>query len=445
MAESHTMGSTAAPRRRTPCNDVLAAAAAADPLGHRIHIALAMLWAFTIPLQMIPAAKDIALVLLLGWAAIRALLGGMRSAWRPLFSRPLAWFLTAWGLWTCATMLWSVDPQSGLEELANYRSFLVPLAVFPILLELRRMLWAFLAGAAIVNLIQAMQAMGVPGFTPEVPDRFFAWMAPNPGGLLIAAAFVAHAAWLVVERRGGLSFLHIAGAALAALGLALMQNRGGMVAAVLAIIILLLTVVALLPRARSTVLLVATCLTFGLSAGLLIDDVLLGSSIGDPVRQRMQEGIDDVQDAPQYEVKRLVQRSVTFRLTAWRDLLQIIQARPLGGTGLGGLAPALLGVGNDAEIAAELPPHRHGHNTWLFTAAATGLIGLALMLCTIGGAALDMLRRLNTFPETMVCLGILLTWVIANLFDSLILSGGTSCLLILGLLASFIPRENPAT
>ncbi len=443
MSNSHINGAAAKSRRLVPLSEVLAAGASADPLGHRIHVVLAMLWAFTIPLQMIPAAKDVSLVLLLGWAASRAILGGMRTAWRPLFTRPVAWFLTAWGLWTCAAMLWSVDPRAGIEELVNYRSFLIPLAVFPILLELRRLLWAFLAGVAIVNLIQALQAMGVPGFSPQVPERFFAWMAPNPGGLLIAAAFVAHAAWIVVERRGGMSGLHIGGAALAALGLALMQNRGGIVAAVLAIIILLLTVIALLPRARSTVLLVAASMTFGLSAGLLIDDVLLGSAIGDPVRQRMQEGVDDVSNTPQYEVKRLVQRSVTFRLTAWRDLLEVIWAKPLGGTGLGGIAPALLTIGDNAENAAELPPHRHGHNSWLFTAAATGLIGLGLMICTLGSATLDLLNRLTAFPEAIVCLGILLTWMIANMFDSLILSGGTSCLLMLGLLASFIPREKP--
>lgn len=399
-----------------------------------------MLWACTLPLQMIPAAKDVALLMLIAWAAIRALIGGVAPAWRPIVTRPVAWLLTAWGLWTCAALLWSPDTQAGIEELANYRAFFVPLAVFPILLDLRRVLWAFLVGVAIVNVVQVLQAMGAPGFTPEVADRFFAWMAPNPGGLLIAAAFVAHAAWLVVERRGGVSGLHVAGAALAALGLALMQNRGGIVAAAIGVIMLLLIVVALLPRARSTVLLVAASLTFGLSAGLLIDDLLLGSSIGNPVRQRVQEGFDDVRNTPEYEAKRLVQRSVTMRLTAWRELTQVIRAQPLGGTGLGGLAPALLEAGGEAAAADDLPPHRHGHNSWLFTAAATGLIGLALMLCTIWGGAIDLLTRLSAFPEALVCLGILLTWMIANMFDSLILSGGTAGLLMLGLLAAFIPR-----
>jgi hypothetical protein len=59
---------------------------------------------------------------------------------------------------------------------------------------------------------------------------------------------------------------------------------------------------------------------------------------------------------------------------------------------------------------------------------------------TLGTAIAGLCRRARRHPEAVVSFGILVAWMIGNVFDSLLLSGSTSYLLIIGLLAAFVPR-----
>ncbi|MDP7030124.1 MAG: O-antigen ligase family protein [Phycisphaerales bacterium] len=431
--------------------DVLRLAAAADPFGHRVHMALAVAWAFFLPLLMIPWAKDVALVLLVIWSIARVLFGGVRAAWGPIFSMPITWFISAWGIWTCLSLAWSPAPDWGLEELRAFRSFLIPISLFPVLLHLRRVVMAFLIGVAIVNLIQIAQAVGIPGFAPAKPSLYYGWVAPNPGGLLIAAAFIAHIAWPIAERRGRTAVWHVAGAALAALGLLLMLNRGSMVAATVGPAVIMVVALCVIPRARVKVLLVATALTFGVSVGLLIDDLALDGAATTPVRNRIQLAMDDLGSAERFADKPLIKRSVTYRVEVWKATIESVQKRPLCGIGLGGLwhafeaHPEFTNTDRleDGYRRVEAD-HKHAHNSWLFVSATTGLIGLALMLGTLGSGLAAEVRRMASQPIALVGFGIVVSWMVANVFDSLILSGSTSQLLVLGLLAAWLPRSKGA-
>ncbi len=427
--------------------DVLRHAAEADPFGHRVHMSLAIAWAFFLPLLMIPWAKDVALVALAGWSIARILFGGVRAAWAPIFRMPITWLIMAWGVWTCLSLTWSPAPGWGLEELRAFRSFLIPISLFPVILHLRRLLAAFLIAVAIINLIQIAQALEVPGITTVRENRCCAWIAPNPGGLLVAAAFAAHLAWPIAERRGRAAVWHVGGAALASIGLLFMVNRGGMVAAVIAPGVVMVAALVLLPRARATVLLVATALTFGLSIALLLDDVAFNGAVTSPVRDRVQRGVDDLSGARQFGKRPLIKRAVTYRLEVWKATLESIRTRPWAGTGLGGLWHAFDAhpefTSNDRTVEGYVPvdsDHKHAHNSWLFIPATTGLVGLALMLATLGSGLLAEARRFAARPEALVGFGIVVVWMVGNIFDSLILSGSTSQLLILGLLAAWLPR-----
>ena len=437
MAETTVTAETVDRRNALDGLDVLRHAAAADPFGHRIHIALAMAWAFFVPLVMIPWAKDVALILLVGWCLARVLFGGVRYAWGPLFRMPLAWLITAWLFWTGLSILWSPAPIWGLDEYKAFRAFLIPISVFPVLFEFRKMLWAFLAGAAIVTVIQLLQASGLAGLPIDSFNRVCAWIAPNPGGLLLAGAFVAHAAGLIAERRKRMAGVHVAGVVLAAIGVLFMNNRGAFLAASIGVVVVFVVVVILLPRARAKVLLVATSIVFGLTGGLYVDEVLMGSKVSGPIEARAQRGLDDLNNTNYFQRRPIAKRSVTYRLEEWSALLEDIQERPLLGTGLGGLWHAF---DDHLELKSDINKHKHGHNSWLFVPATTGLIGMALMWGTLGTAIAVLCRRARRHPEAMVPFGILVAWMIGNVFDSLLLSGSTNCLLIIGLLAAFVPR-----
>jgi O-antigen ligase len=427
--------------------DVLRHAAAADAFGHRIHIALAMAWAFFVPLVMIPWAKDVALILLVGWCLARVLFGGVRYAWGPLFRMPLAWLITAWLFWTGLSILWSPSPMWGLDEYKAFRAFLIPISVFPVLFEFRKMLWAFLAGAAIVTVIQLLQASGLAGLPIDSFNRVCAWIAPNPGGLLLAGAFVAHAAGLIAERRKRMAGVHVAGVVLAAIGVLFMNNRGAFLAASIGVAVVFVVVVILLPRARAKVLLVATSIVFGLTGGLYIDEVLMGSKVSGPIEARAKRGLDDLNNTDYFQRRPITRRALTYRLEVWSALLDDIQDRPLLGTGMGGLWLAFDDhpefTSTDRTVPSYKPAYKnpkHGHSSWLFVPATTGLIGMALMWGTLGTAIAVLCRRARRHPEAMVPFGILVAWMIGNVFDSLLLSGSTNCLLIIGLLAAFVPR-----
>jgi O-antigen ligase len=448
MAETAVTAETLDRRNALDGLDVLRHAAAADAFGHRIHIALAMAWAFFVPLVMIPWAKDVALILLVGWCLARVLFGGVRYAWGPLFRMPLAWLITAWLVWTGLSILWSPAPVWGLDEYKAFRAFLIPISVFPVLIEFRKMLWAFLAGAAIVTVIQLLQASGLVELGSRWNiGRFTAWIAPNPGGLLLASAFVAHAAWLLAERRGRMAGVHVAGAVLAAIGVVFMNNRGAFLAAGIGVVVVFVVVIILLPRARTKVLLVATSIVFGLTCGLYVDEMLMGSKFSGPIEARLHRGLDDLNNTSYFQTRPITGRSVTYRLEVWSALLEDIQDRPLLGTGLGGMWHAFNDhpefTGNDRTDPNYKPlsnEHKHGHNSWLLVPATTGLIGMALMWGTLGTALAGLCRRARRHPEAVVSFGILVAWMIGNVFDSLLLSGSTSYLLIIGLLAAFVPR-----
>jgi len=318
MSESITSPGTPDRRVSVAGVDALRRAAEADPFGHRVHLTLAVAWAFCVPMVMVPWAKDVALVLLVIWSIARVLFGGVRYAWGPIFRMPITWFITAWGLWTCLSLAWTPAPEWGLEELRAFRSFLIPISLFPVILHVRRLLWAFLIAVAIINLIQIAQAAGLPGLSTIKPNRYCAWIAPNPGGLLVAAAFVAHIAWPIAERRGRGAVWHVGGAALAAVGVLLMLNRGGIVAAIVGPAAIMVVALVLLPRARATVLLVATALTFGVSIGLLIDDLALDGAATSPMRARIQRGMDDLTNAKQFANRPLIRRSVMYRVEVWK-------------------------------------------------------------------------------------------------------------------------------
>ena len=448
MAETTVTAETVDRRNALDGLDVLRHAAAADPFGHRIHIALAMAWAFFVPLLMIPWAKDVALILLVGWCLARVLFGGVRYAWGPLFRMPLAWLITAWLIWTGLSILWSPSPMWGLDEYKAFRAFLIPISVFPVLIEFRKILWAFLAGAAIVTVIQLLQASTLVELGSRWNiNQFTAWIAPNPGGLLLAGAFVAHAAWLLAERRGRMAAVHVAGAVLAAIGVMLMNNRGAVLASGIGVAVVCVVVLILLPRARAKVLLIATAIVFGLSSGLYVDEVLLDSKFSGPIEAKAQRGLDDLNNTEQFTSRPLLRRSVTYRLKVWSALLEDILDRPLLGTGMGGLWLAFDDhpefTSTDRTVPSYKPAYKdpkHGHSSWLFVPVATGLIGMALMWGTLGTALAGLCRRARRHPEAVVSFGILVAWMIGNVFDSLLLSGSTNYLLIIGLLAAFIPR-----
>jgi O-antigen ligase len=352
-------------------------------------------------------------------------------------------------LWTCLSLAWSPELGWGLEELRAFRSFLIPISLFPVILHYNRILSAFLIAIAIINLIQIAQSLGIAWIDPVRPNRYCAWIAPNPGGLLLAAAFVAHIAWFILDCRRGRAVLHIGGGVLAAIGLLLMVNRGAIVAVGVGAIVILAAGIILLPRARVAVLLAAIAMTIGMAMGLLLDNVAFDGRITAPMRRQAQSGFDDLANSDKFVGRPIYRRSVMYRVEVWKAALEAIGQRPIVGIGVGGVWHAFDAhpefTANDRTAVDYIPvdgDHRHVHNTWLFIAVTTGLIGSLLMVLTIGsGLVAEARRAAASHPIAFVGFGIVVTWMVGNVFDTLIISGSTSCLLILGLLPAWIPRS----
>ena len=132
-----------------------------------------------------------------------------------------------------------------------------------------------------------------------------------------------------------------------------------------------------------------------------------------PARDRVQLAIEEAQawhpGIPEAT-------SIGYRLAFYRNSLEIIAKHPLLGVGTGGYPKAYA----DQTRGTGLEPSRNPHNEYLLIGVQTGLVGLALLL-NLFWQHWRLALRLATSFETHLCRGLLLTFVVACLFNSLLL------------------------
>ncbi|MFM9169041.1 MAG: O-antigen ligase family protein [Phycisphaerales bacterium] len=124
---------------------VLAAAERADPRGHAIHVALALLWAFVQSIT--NAGEGIAWGMLLGINILRV--PKVWWCWAPAWRDPLWWVMVAWFAWTSLTSAWGPDLGASTPSAIPDRWLFTPLMLWPVMGRPWLVLGAMAAGGVV--------------------------------------------------------------------------------------------------------------------------------------------------------------------------------------------------------------------------------------------------------------------------------------------------------
>ena len=426
--------------------DPIVRAAKADPFGDRIHTILFVLWAFALPLGMIPWAKDVVFGGLIIWSVLRATVGHVEYAWSGVPRSPLAWLLVLWLLWSSLSLTWSPNPAFGADQLGGLRMLIVPFAVWPVLRKWRMALGGFIIGGTLVAAVIVAQAAGwVPTDRAGSTYRPDASMGTWNAGMICATILLGHFLLVGVKPGAASVVWHVGGVTIASTALVLNATRSCWVAVIVVGIGSMLILIALTPTLRWRLFLIATAATAGLAIAATIDDAFLGSTGTKLVFHRTTPVIKQFRDSSQFVANR---GTINYRRKMWNGGRNMISQRPIAGWGLGGLSTGMLQHPGLILPHADSPIN-HGqfnpHSSYVYQGASTGLIGLALMLGTLVVALICMGLRVRNDPVMIVPLAMLSVWIVISAFEATLLAGvGVGALVLFLMPAITRATQEPA-
>ena len=118
------------------------------------------------------------------------------------------------------------------------------------------------------------------------------------------------------------------------------------------------------------------------------------------------------------------------------------------GVGAGGIAsqlgdyPGLLIPPGESQLPVDWPVEPfQPHSSWLWTFAATGIPGIALLIATVMLSLIGQVRRIADDPAFLATFGMLFAWCISSVFDTLLISGATVAALSLALCGGLIRKS----
>jgi len=359
---------------------------AKDPLGHRLHLALAMLACFL-------AAFPTTWLEWAWWPAFACCCVRMISHHRVL--GPLVWewpvrLTIAWVVWGAMSLLWTAgDRDAWLAEwgVARYAVFLF--ALWPVMNERRWLIGALAAGVLMGNVSQLGHAVGVAAGVewlvwPRLEGRNSGWWDPVVGGSILCGALGLHLAGCMLgqtvrERLVGGVLSAVTIAAIAATG-----TRGAWIgaAAVMGLAAVLaawrLTMrpaghphtIARRPR-RAVSMLVAAML-------VVVCGAVIWFAAGQTIARRAQETREELSRAMEGDYS-------TFtgaRLAMWGWAGRAFATHPAQGVGMGGYKAWMereMSQQEQATDKAAQAVHAHAHSMLAHSAAVTGAIGTLLL------------------------------------------------------------------
>ena len=418
--------------------------------GNDVHLAIAMLHLFTLPLATAPSA--VTLIMLLVYSTIR--LHDTHKSYDRFFAQPMPWAFAAWAAWIAVTIAWSVDPSEGREELGTMRYALLLFALWPLRDRTSWLIGAALMGVAAQNLAQLLEALDWVNVRPQDARSFRVGglIHPIQTGMWCVAALCWYASAILMSRKH-LPLLLI-GAGAAAAGLFVSGSRGPWLAGVVTLPLFVLVAAIAVPAARRRALL------------LTVVVVIVGAiaSALPAVRGAVEERVDSaVQEYRAAVDDQAYGNAVGLRvgLAGWAR--QIGAERPLFGQGAGSFETHLAELPDfqaavdrititEKEKAKGSEPLRkkvrerekkrlerkqdfirraHAHNSALHLYATTGLIGVALagslLLIIFVGAWRNRASGLFEAGTPFV----VIAWLIGTQFDTFHLNGhlfGLICL-----------------
>jgi O-antigen ligase len=347
----------------------------ADPFGDRIHLGLAMLAGLVVGSNTAPCEFAFA-ALFVCWVV------RLTKIWNwggRIFGQGLARMLTVWSVFAVLSLVWSVNPGQGGEELLRIRFVLLPLLVYPVADRAKPIITSFLLGVAAIHVVQFMQYVGL--FSSFVDagrhnmERFRGLNHPVASGNLICMAACIYVAGLLAPgERGGRTIARRVvcgvGLAVSAVGLLATGSRGPWIAAAC---VIPLEGVVLAARHRTA--------RRGLVIGAIVVVVVGALSwpwLGSTVRDRVALGYSEVRnvlDAGDYA------SHTGARILMMRTAVVLAAEHPIIGVGGGSYKDEAVVVAErfiDASADAGQLIHNHAHNLWLHEAATRGVIGVVL-------------------------------------------------------------------
>lgn len=148
-----------------------------------------------------------------------------------------------------------------------------------------------------------------------------------------------------------------------------------------------------------------------LVTGALVMLVALAFGLSSTLRERVQQGVDEVrnyQSSPELT-------SAGIRMVFWKNTLDLVAERPLLGYGTGSFARTYRDRFVRAELGWRGLPAADPHNQYLFIAVENGLPGLAVFIAILM-AALWEARGPGAYRG--MARGVLLAWCVTSLFSS---------------------------
>lgn len=131
--------------------------------------------------------------------------------------------------------------------------------------------------------------------------------------------------------------------------------------------------------------------------------------------------------------------SIGLRMDFYKNSLELIKKNPIIGVGTGGFEKAYT-----AEVLGKnTPTPANPHNQYLLTGVQTGLVGLMALLCLFWIAWREA-KRLPSPTDTLLARGLLITFFIGCLFNSLLFDHAEGLFFAWfgGLLFAGLPRKN---
>jgi hypothetical protein len=399
-------------------------AAVRDPVGHRVHLGLALLWCL---LAAFPtSAVEFAAVPLLVFSAVR--LPNVWRTWGSLSVQPLFMAGAAWTAWQALSLLWSADPHQGLKELGVDRWLALMWALWPVMMHRRALIAALALGFVVGNLSQVAQwAAGHSGsalweWVPwhRAGDRLSGWWDPVVGGSLLCGALGLH---LPAALMGGgrARWFGVAGAVVTAAALVATGSRGAWLAAALLAWIAVLHGMVMArarrdPRGARNLALAALVL-IGIAAPLLQK----------PMSQRIDRARSEIAGALERHEYR-TDTGARVLMAQWA--LRAMREHPVIGVGAGGYKAWTLARMREEGEKDPGPIHAHAHSAPLHIGATLGLVGLALagvMVAVALRGAAEGLSRWGTYDAGP--LFALMGLFLAGLTDAVHVNSQTAALL----------------
>lgn len=432
---------------------------AADPVGARVHAALAALTCFF-------AGWPTTFVAWAGLPLVVAAAVRMTAHYRIL--GPLVWqtstrFLILWSAWLGLSLLWTLDRGQGVKEFGALMFALFIPAIWPVIEHRRLLIGSLLLGVFCGQLSQLAHGigptLGIEAITfNRLPGRNSGWWDPVVGGSVLCAALGVHMAGAFTGERAWLRLLGIAGVATCAVSIAATGTRGAWIGAAVTIAACCALAAWWTIRRRDRHGLTRLGVFVAVGAVTLAANIAARPA---GLERRYQAGVAEVRAA----LRDGDYRSDTgLRIAMAKWAWAAFRCHPFVGVGVGGYKPWVLREAEQArEAAARAEPrppcssvgpitsggdgvHAHAHSWFPHVAATTGLIGLALMLGLTVSAILGGLwgaSRLGRggFAEIGPAFG-LIGLVGAGLFDSISVNQQTwnIAMILTALAGSLRPR-----